>query len=137
MSDSKYISIQQKNNNVSGDVKVSPKVLETILGIAAKEVDGVYDMRDSLSSTLNSIFGMDNHGKGVTIKETDDGLVADIFVYFDYGVSVPKVSIKLQKAFKEQLSFMTDLKLTDVNVHVVGLIAKKANGKIEGIKISE
>ncbi|GKQ42551.1 alkaline-shock protein [Companilactobacillus sp. RD055328] len=137
MPDSKNILIQQENSSVNGTVEISPRVLEIILGIAAREVDGVYDMRDSLSSTLNSLFGLENHGKGVTIEQKDDGLIADVYAYFDYGISVPKVSLKLQKALKEQLVFMTDLKLKDINVHVVGLVAKKADGNIEGIKISE
>ncbi|MGR3741642.1 Asp23/Gls24 family envelope stress response protein [Companilactobacillus sp. DQM5] len=137
MTDTKYISIQQKDSTVNGNVEIAPKVLETILGIAAREVEGVYSMRDSLSSTLNTLFGLDNHGKGVTLEQTEDGLIADIYAYFNYGVSVPKVSLELQKALKEQLMFMTDLKLTNINVHVVGLVAKKANGNIEGIKISE
>lgn len=137
MADSKYISIQQKDDEFNGTVEISPRVLEIILGIAAREVEGVYDMRDSLSSTLNTLFGLENHGKGVTIEQKDDGLIADIYAYFDYGVSVPKVSLKLQKALREQMVYMADLKLTDINIHVVGLVAKKADGDIEGIKISE
>lgn len=137
MADSKYISIQQDEDMVNGTVKISPRVLEIISSIAAQEVDGVYAMRDSISNTFNSLFNRNNHGKGVTIDQNDDSLTADIYAYFDYGVAVPTVSLNLQKALREQMNFMTDLNLTDINVHVVGLVAKKEDGNIEVVKVSE
>lgn len=137
MADSKYISIQQDTDTINGTVKISPRVLEIISSIAAQKVDGVYGMRDSISNTFNSLFNRNNQGNGVTIDQTGENLTADIYAYFDYGVAVPTVSLNLQKALKEQMNFMTDLKLTDINIHVVGLVAKKADGNIEVVKVSE
>ncbi|EPC70562.1 hypothetical protein Lpp41_14158, partial [Lacticaseibacillus paracasei subsp. paracasei Lpp41] len=71
-------------------------------------------------------FGRANHGKGVSVTVTDDQIAADVYVYLDYGVSVPKVALTMQERLREQLLFMTDLTLSEVNVHVVGIIPEKA-----------
>ncbi|MDO5741995.1 MAG: Asp23/Gls24 family envelope stress response protein, partial [Vagococcus sp.] len=45
--------------------------------------------------------------------------------YLNYGVSVPKVALSMQEKVKEQVLFMTDLELKEVNIHVVGVIPEK------------
>jgi uncharacterized alkaline shock family protein YloU len=90
-------------------------------------------MRGTISNRINSLFGRMNHGKGVDVVFKDDKVTADVFVYLEYGVSIPKVSLEIQKSAIEQLKFMTDIDISQINVHVVGLIAKKANGDIEQV----
>lgn len=110
----------------SGDIEITPEVLAVVLGIAAQQVDGVYAMRGSLANNISSLLGKDSHGQGVKLTTLDDGrLSADIYVYLRYGVSVPKVALALQKSLREQLLFMTDLQLAEVNVHVDGLVPEK------------
>ncbi|ERL65559.1 Asp23/Gls24 family envelope stress response protein [Schleiferilactobacillus shenzhenensis] len=114
----------------SGDIEITPEVLAVVLGIAAQQVDGVYAMRGSLANNISSLLGKDSHGQGVKLTTRDDGkLSADIYVYLDYGVSVPKVALALQKSLREQMLFMTDLQLAEVNVHVDGLVPEKAAKK--------
>jgi alkaline shock protein len=97
--------------------------LEVILAIAAEKVDGVAAMRGSLKSGLNWVLGRQDRGKGVAVSVNQDHkIVADVYAYFDAGVNVPKVAAKIQEKLAGQLSQMTDLTLTTVNVHVVGLI---------------
>ncbi|MCT7710956.1 MAG: Asp23/Gls24 family envelope stress response protein, partial [Lactobacillus iners] len=56
------------SNNENGDeTRVDLGVLEVILGIAAKKVDGVNEMRGSLKSSIDKIFGRSNQGKGVSL----------------------------------------------------------------------
>lgn len=80
-------------------------------------------MRGSLKSGLSWVLGRENHGKGVNVKTDEDNkLIADVYVYLESGVNVPKVGMEIQKALKAQLLQMTDLELKSINVHVVGLI---------------
>ena len=121
MADSSKILLSGEEN--SEQIKIDPSVLEVILGIAAEKVDGVAGMRGSLKSGLNWVFGREDHGKGVNISvDDDDKLIADIYVYLESGVNVPKVAMTLQKKLKAQLLQMTDLELKAINVHVVGLV---------------
>ena len=80
-------------------------------------------MRGNLKSGLNWVLGREDHGKGVNVKvDEDNKLIADVYVFLESGVNVPKVGIELQKKLKTQLLQMTDLELKSINIHVVGLI---------------
>ncbi|MFD1393620.1 Asp23/Gls24 family envelope stress response protein [Lacticaseibacillus jixianensis] len=118
--------ILANRTDAQGTIEIVPEVLEVILGIAAVAVDGVYQMRGTMASTINSWFGRANHGKGVSLTVDGKRLTADVYVYLDYGVSVPKVAMAMQSTLREQLLYMTDLTLDEVNVHVVGVVPEKA-----------
>ncbi|WP_461224385.1 Asp23/Gls24 family envelope stress response protein [Lacticaseibacillus suihuaensis] len=118
--------ILANRTDAQGTIEIVPEVLEVILGIAAVGVDGVYQMRGSLTSSINEWFGRANHGKGVDLTVDGTQLTADVYVYLDYGVSVPKVALDMQQTLREQLLYMTDLTLAAVNVHVVGVVPEKA-----------
>lgn len=118
--------ILANRTDATGSIEIVPEVLEVILGIAAVQVDGVYQMRGSLASTINRWFGRENHGKGVELTVNGDKLEADVYVYLNYGVAVPKVAMAMQESLREQLLYMTDLTLDTVNVHVVGVVPEKA-----------
>lgn len=114
------------HDQAQGNIQISPQVLEIILGIAAKSVKGVYAMRGNLTNNLNQFLGRKDHGRGVVISVDDDQrLKADVYVYFDYGISVPQVALKMQETLQEQLLFMTDLTLDEVNIHVEGVVPPK------------
>ena len=106
-----------------GEIVISPRVLEVITGIAATKVDGVHSLHnkkvaDSLSkSTL---------GRGVYLDAEEDGsLTVDLYVYVQYGVNVPAVSIAIQQAVKTAVYDMADVTVSAVNVHVVGIVPDK------------
>lgn len=121
MADSSTILLT--SNQAGDELKIDLSVLEVILAIAAEKVDGVAAMRGSLKSGLNWVLGRQDRGKGVAVSVNQDHkIVADVYAYFDAGVNVPKVAAKIQEKLAGQLSQMTDLTLTTVNVHVVGLI---------------
>lgn len=112
------------SGNDDGDqIKIDLTVLEVILGISAKKVDGVAGMRGGLKSGLNRVLGREDRGKGVSVTVDENGdLTADVYVYLKYGVNVPSVATKIQEALKQQLAQMTDMNLKSINVHVVGLV---------------
>ncbi|MCZ3621410.1 Asp23/Gls24 family envelope stress response protein [Lactobacillus mulieris] len=121
MADSSTILLT--SNQTGDEIKIDLSVLEVILAIAAEKVDGVAAMRGSLKSGLNWVLGRQDRGKGVAVSvDQDHKIIADVYAYFDAGVNVPKVAAKIQEKLAGQLSQMTDLTLTTVNVHVVGLI---------------
>ena len=45
----------------------------------------------------------------------------------NYGVSVPKVALEMQDRVKQQVLFMTDIDLVEVNIHVVVVPEKILN----------
>ena len=117
-------TILLSSNDKGDETRVDLGVLEVILGIAARKVDGVSEMRGTLKTGINTLFGRSNQGKVVSLSVEDDKLTADVYAYLDYGVNVPKVCVELQKNLTLQLKQMTDLDLTQINVHVVGLVSE-------------
>ncbi len=70
-------------------------------------------------------------GKGVKLSLNDDALNVDVYAYLNYGVSVPKVALAIQEQVKQQLLFMTDLQVNEVNVHIEGVIPEKTTQAVD------
>mgnify|MGYP001763637014 FL=1 len=64
-------------------------------------------------------------GRGVYLKESNEELTADIYLYLEYGVKVPKVALTIQKAVKDAVRDMADVELSAVNIHVAGIVPDK------------
>ncbi|AIG44224.1 TPA: Asp23/Gls24 family envelope stress response protein [Streptococcus suis] len=106
-----------------GEIVIAPRVLEVITGIAAAKVDGVHSLQnkrvaDSWSKTsLN---------KGVYLETDEEGRVtADIYVYLEYGVNVPAVSMDIQRAVKTAVYNYAEVQVGAVNIHVSGIVPDK------------
>jgi len=106
-----------------GEIAIAPRVLEVITGIAAAKVDGVHSLQnkrvaDSWSKTsLN---------KGIYLETDEEGRVtADIYVYLEYGVNVPAVSMDIQRAVKTAVLNYADVQVDAVNIHVNGIVPDK------------
>lgn len=117
--------IGNDKENKNGNIILAPEVIEVIVGIAAAKVEGVYGMRGGITANVSELFGRSAHGKGVTLSQDETGVTVDLFSYLNYGVTVPKVALEMQEKVKEQVLFMTDIELSEVNVHVVGVIPEK------------
>lgn len=96
MADSSKIVLNgEKTANRSRLIQES---LEVIMGIAAEKVDGVAGMRGNVRSGINWVFGREDRRRGVNVKvDKDNKLIADVYVYVESGVYVPKVAVELQK----------------------------------------
>ncbi|MBU9724163.1 MULTISPECIES: Asp23/Gls24 family envelope stress response protein [Bacillaceae] len=105
-----------------GKVEISPEVIEIIAGLAASEVEGVATMRGNFASGVAERLGRkNNHGKGVKVELTEDGIIVDAYVVMNYGISIPEGSKKIQENIYQTLENMTAIQLSEVNVHVVGV----------------
>lgn len=109
-------------NNPLGEIKVSAEVLEVIIGIATLECNGVYGMKKNFSSDLRSMLGRNEHSRGVSLEADEFSISVDVYCYFKYGVNVPKVAKEIQMNVKEQVYYMTEVELDEVNVHILGIV---------------
>lgn len=106
-----------------GEIVISPRVLGVITGIAATKVDGVHSLRNK---AVTDSLSKKSLGRGVYLKnEEDDTVAADIYVYLQYGVNVPAVSIAIQQAVKTAVYDMAEVKISSVNIHVEGIVPEK------------
>ncbi len=104
-----------------GKVEIAPDVIEVIAGIATSEIKGVYSTRGNFAVGVAEKFGLKSHSKGIKVELTEEGVMIDVFVVFDFGVTIPVVAQKVQANIRETLKNMTALEIQEVNVHVVGV----------------
>ena len=107
-----------------GDIVISPRVLEVITGIATTKVEGVHSLQNkSVTDTISK----DAFTKGIYLTNDEEAgtLTADIYVYLQYGVNVPAVSMAIQKAVKAAVYDMAEIEVTDVNIHVLAIVPEK------------
>nr|WP_269429918.1 MULTISPECIES: Asp23/Gls24 family envelope stress response protein [Bacillus] len=108
-------------DNGLGKIEIAPEVIEVIAGIAASEVEGVEKMRGSFASGVVERLGKKNHGKGVRVDLTEEGIKIDVYCVIAFGVSIPSVAQKIQDSIRQALLNMTALEAEEVNIHVVGV----------------
>lgn len=105
-----------------GEIVIAPRVLEKIIAIATVKVEGVHSFSNrSVSDTLSKL----SLGRGIYLKNVDEELTADIYLYLEYGVKVPKVAVAIQKAVKDAVRNMADVELAAINIHVAGIVPDK------------
>ncbi|PGT87695.1 MULTISPECIES: Asp23/Gls24 family envelope stress response protein [Bacillaceae] len=115
-------------NNGLGKVEIAPEVIEVIAGIAASEIEGVASMRGNFAAGVVERLGKKNHGKGVKVDLTEEGIIIEVYCVMIFGVSIPTVAQKIQDNIRQALLNMTALEVNEVNIHVVGVqFETKAN----------
>lgn len=106
-----------------GEIVIAPRVLEVITGIAAAKVDGVHSLQNKRVADSWSKTSLD---KGIYLETDEEGQVtADIYVYLEYGVNVPAVSMDIQRAVKTAVLNYADVQVDAVNIHVNGIVPDK------------
>ncbi|HEP1812317.1 TPA: Asp23/Gls24 family envelope stress response protein [Streptococcus suis] len=106
-----------------GEIVIAPRVLEVITGIAAAKVEGVHSLHNK---RVADTWSKSSLNKGVYLQTDDEGKVtADIYVYLEYGVNVPAVSMDIQRAVKTAIYNYAEVEVTAVNIHVNGIVPDK------------
>jgi uncharacterized alkaline shock family protein YloU len=118
---SEQVLEMNQGHNSLGKIEIAPEVIEVIAGIAASEIEGVAQMRGNFATGVVERLGKKNHGKGVKVDLTDQGIIIDIYCVMNFGVSIPTVSQKIQENVRQALLNMTGLETSEVNVHIVGV----------------
>lgn len=105
-----------------GDVNISMGVLETIASKAASEIDGVVSGASKLQTEMGNFIGLNRNKVDTKVSITDVGAIrVDVKIRIAYSYSVPETALLVQEAVKEQIMFMTDLIVQEVNVHVLSI----------------
>ena len=119
------MSVEEKviNTNIDkdGNISISNDVIATIAAIAAKSIDGVSGMVNSLTGGFAELLGKKNPSKGVKVTIKDRDVKIDMYVVVEYGVKIPDVAWEIQGKTKNEVEAMTGLNVTAVNVNIEGV----------------
>lgn len=112
------------NEDANGVTEVTSDVLEIIAQYATQEVEGVASIKAKNSERLKNAF-TNTKSKGVEIIRDGEEIEIIVHVYLVYGVSVPKTALKIQENVKSQITLMTDIQVSNVNVNIQGIVPEK------------
>lgn len=109
------------NLDAEGHVSISNDVVAIIASIAAKSVDGVAAMLNSITGGFAEFLGKKNPSKGVKVTVNGRDVKIDMSVVVEYGVKIPDVAWEIQEKTKNEVEAMTGLNVVAVNVSVDGV----------------
>jgi len=118
--------------NDIGSIRIADEVVATVAGLAAVDVEGVAAMSGGWGTDLVEKLGRKNFGKGIKVEVSDYETKIDIYLIIEYGYPIPSVAETVQKEVKMAVESMTGLKVSAVNVNILGVSIKKADSTFEG-----
>lgn len=115
-------------NENNGTIKISDEVIATISSVAVMEVDGVCSLSgNSIAGEIVQKFGKKNSSKGIKISTENDDTVIDINISVKYGSRIPEIAWEVQENVKKSVESMTEINVSKVNIHIVGVEFEKTN----------
>ena len=115
------ISYEPQTSTSLGEINITTAVLETIAAQALKKVEGVVVDNRNFQKVSGRWFSVDRDKIGARVYQSENAIAMDVEISVKYGYSVPEVAMNAQYRVKEQILFMTDLVISEVNVHILSV----------------
>lgn len=114
-------SLELREDDSMGSVKIADDVVAMIAALAATEVDGVTSMVGNITHELMNRIGYKNIARGVKVDIYGKKVKVDISVNIEYGYNIPATGQKIQTKVQGAIESMTGLEVTDVNIRIAGV----------------
>ena len=118
-----------KYENPNGYIEITNTYFSRLVGNAAQSCFGVTRMvnanpvqtiRSAIKSRVDGV-DLDTSNQGVTIKSVNGALVVDLSIAVSYGVNINAIADSIVNKVRYTIESTTDLKVSEVNVHVEGI----------------
>src|SRR5215467_15017245 len=109
-----------------GKTTIANGVVAKIVGIAAREIDGVKDVvgtgaGGTLSGLATRVTRGDTRAQGVSVEVGEREAAASINIIAYYGVSIPQLADAIRRNIIDRVESMTGLVVIAVDISVVDL----------------
>jgi uncharacterized alkaline shock family protein YloU len=111
-----------------GTVSIADTVVAKIVGMAARDVQGVYAMGSGIGSGMNRSFGAmrdripgagaPSVTQGISVEVGQYQAAVDLDVIVEYGVSIPDVAAGIRRNVVASVERMCGLQATEVNISI-------------------
>lgn len=108
---------QIRNINTESNTYMNKNMILSIVTLATKEIKGVVDVYQSKKLSIKRLFDR-NIGKGVTIRDTQNGIVIDVYVIVSTDCEVNDIVYKIQQNVKNSVTSLLPVKIKAINVHI-------------------
>ncbi len=107
---------------VTGQVVVADEVISTIAGVAAREVNGVFQLgKGVLRHALGRVTGSSETTQGIAVEVGKKEVAIDIDVVVEYGLNIQELCSKVRQLVRDRIEQMTGLVVKEVNINVVDI----------------
>ena len=109
-----------------GRTSIADGVVAKIAGIAAREVDGVYDFGGSASRAFGAITeripgARSSSTQGVSVEVGEKQAAIDLTIVVEYGVGIVELARAIRRNVIAAVEAMTGLEVVEVNINVTDL----------------
>ena len=116
------VEIEENSTGSNDGIKISNDVVAVIAGVAVSEVPGVASMSGGFAGGISEVLsGKKNLSKGIKVDANEKEVKIDVNIIVEYGTRIPDVAFEIQNRVKKSVENMTGLKVSEVNVHVLGV----------------
>jgi uncharacterized alkaline shock family protein YloU len=109
----------------SGRTAIADSVVAKVVGVAAREVPGVYEMGGGLSRAMGAVRerlpgGGSGSGltQGVSVEVGERQAAIDVDLIAEYGVSIPDLANGVRRNVTNAVEKICGLEVTEVNIAV-------------------
>lgn len=104
-----------------GVIQIANDVISDIAALAVMEVDGVARLTGNITRELITKLGRKSLSKGIRLNFTENELTVDVSLEVRFGYNIVEVSKNVQERVKSNVSTMTGLSVSNVNVRISGI----------------
>ncbi len=106
-----------------GSTTIADGVVQKISGIAARDVNGVYQLGGGTARAFGALReripgSSQSAGQGVSVEVGERQAAVDLDVIVEYGVSIADLAQSIRRNVISAVEGMTGLQVTEVNVNV-------------------
>jgi uncharacterized alkaline shock family protein YloU len=125
-----------------GKTTIANGVVAKIVGIAAREIDGVKDVVGSgagatISGLATRVTRGDTRAQGVSVEVGERETAASINIIAYYGVSIPQLADAIRRNIIDRVETMTGLSVVAVDIAVVDLYFEEDEKQEEEPRVHE
>ena len=115
--------VVNQSNTTKGKTTIANGVVAKIVGIAAREIDGVHDVVGSgAGATITGLAARvtrgDTRAQGVSVEVGEREAAASINIVVVYGVSIPHIAEAVRRNVIDRVEAMTGLTVIAVDIAV-------------------
>ena len=105
-----------------GKTTFADTVIETLAGIAAREVPGVYKLgKGVLGDAVARVSGTSDTSRGVSAEVGQKEVAVDLELVVEYGYNIHEVAAGVRRLIGRRINEMTNLVAKEVNIAVVDI----------------
>lgn len=127
-----------------GTTTIANVVVSKIAGLAAREVDGVYDLGGNASRAVGALReripgATTNYAQGVSVEVGEKQAAVDLDIVAEFGVSISDLAAGIRRNVISATERMTGLEVVEVNitvhdVHVAGDDADSSDSQLTRVE---